>query len=68
MPLDNSIFSENLTTHRIRHYAITHWSKLGIPKKVIQYLAGHVEGSNITEDVYIHTSFEFVKDTLCKIS
>lgn len=59
---------ENLTTHRIRHYTITHWAELGIPKRVIQYLAGHVEGSDITEDVYIDTSFDFVKDTLCKIS
>lgn len=59
---------ENLTTHRMRHYAITHWSELGIPKKVIQYLAGHVEGSAITDDIYIETSFDFVKSTLCKIS
>ena len=59
---------ENLTTHRIRHYAITHWSELGIPKRVIQYLAGHIEGSTITDEVYIETSFDFVKDTLCKMS
>lgn len=59
---------ENLTTHRIRHYAITHWAEMGIPKRVIQYLAGHVDGSTITENVYIETSFDFVKSTLCKIS
>lgn len=59
---------ENLTTHRIRHYTITHWAELGIPKRVIQYLAGHIEGSEITESVYIETSFDFVKSTLCKIS
>jgi len=59
---------ENLTTHRMRHYAITHWAELGIPKKVIQYLAGHIEGSAITDDIYIETSFDFVKSTLCKIS
>ena len=59
---------ENLTTHRIRHYTITHWAELGIPKRVIQYLAGHIEGSNITEEVYIDTSFDFVKNTLSKIS
>lgn len=59
---------ENLTTHRIRHYTITHWAELGIPKRVIQYLAGHIEGSDITDDVYIDTSFDFVKDTLRKIS
>lgn len=59
---------ENLTTHRIRHYAITHWAETGIPKRVIQYLAGHIDGSTITEEVYIETSFDFVKSTLCKIS
>lgn len=59
---------ENLTTHRIRHFTITHWAELGIPKRVIQYLAGHIEGSNITEEVYIDTSFDFVKNTLSKIS
>ena len=52
----------------MRHYAITYWSELGIPQRVIQYLAGHIEGSTITENVYIDTSFSFVKNTLNKIS
>lgn len=59
---------ENLTSHRMRHYAITYWMELGIPMNVIQYLAGHVEGSNITNDVYINTSFDFVEKVLSKIS
>lgn len=59
---------EKLTTHRMRHYAITHWMELGIPMNVIQYLAGHVEGSNITNDVYIDVSFDFVKKSLNKVS
>lgn len=59
---------EKLTTHRMRHYAITYWAELGIPQRVIQYLAGHIEGSSITENVYIDTSFNFVKNTLSKIS
>lgn len=59
---------ENITTHRLRHYALTHWRELGIPVEVIQYLAGHVEGSDITSEVYIDTSFDFVKQTLEKIS
>lgn len=58
--------TEKLTSHRMRHYAITFWSQLGIPKNVIQYLAGHVEGSSITEDVYIDTSFEYVNEFLKK--
>lgn len=60
--------NEKLTSHRMRHYAITHWMELGIPMNVIQYLAGHVEGSNITNKTYIDTSLNFVKDTLNKIS
>lgn len=59
---------ENITTHRLRHYALTYWRELGIPVEVIQYLAGHVEGSDITSEVYIDTSFNFVKQTLEKIS
>lgn len=34
----------------------------------IQYLAGHVEGSDITETVYIDTSLEFVEKEIGKIS
>ena len=48
----------------MRHYTITYWSEIGIPRRVIQYLAGHVEGSDITDDIYIDTSFDFVKSTL----
>ena len=59
---------DNLTTHKLRHTAITHWRELGMPIEVIQYLAGHVEGSDITSNVYIDTSFNFVKNTLNKIS
>jgi len=62
------ISTQRIPTHRLRHYAITHWSELGIPLNVIQYLAGHVEGSSITSDVYIDTSFDYIKNTLSKIS
>ena len=34
---------------------------------VIQYLAGHIEGSNITGDVYIDTRQNFVKNELKKV-
>ncbi len=60
--------NEKLSSHRMRHYAITHWREIGIPKDIIQYLAGHVEGSDVTDDVYIDISFDFVKKTLNKIS
>lgn len=57
-----------LTTHRLRHTALTHWKEIGIDLSAIQYLAGHVEGSDITEGVYIDTSFDFAKEQVAKIS
>lgn len=57
-----------LTTHRLRHTALTYWKKVGLDLSVIQYLAGHVEGSSITEDVYIDISYDFAKKQLSKIS
>lgn len=57
-----------LTTHRLRHTALTHWKEIGIDLSAIQYLAGHVEGSDITEGVYIETSLDFVKQQVAKIS
>ena len=56
-----------LTTHRLRHTALTHWKEIGIDLSAIQYLAGHVEGSEITEGVYIETSLDFVKQQIAKI-
>ena len=56
-----------LTTHRLRHTALTHWKEIGIDLSAIQYLAGHVEGSDITEGVYIETSLDFVKQQIAKI-
>ena len=56
------------STHRLRHTALTHWKEIGIDLSAIQYLAGHVEGSDITEDVYIETSLDFVKQQIEKIS
>lgn len=60
-------FDDVLASHRLRHGAITHWRNIGLPMSVIQYLAGHVEGSDITDTVYIDTSYEFVKGELKKI-
>ena len=59
-----NICTEGLSTHRVRHTAITNWAKLGIPLKVIQYFAGHVEGSSVTEKTYIDVSLEFSMETL----
>lgn len=61
------ICEESLTTHRLRHSAITFWNEKHIPLDVIQYLAGHVEGSNITKDIYIDTNLEYVERTLKEV-
>ena len=57
-----------LTTHRLRHTALILWKERGIDLSAIQYLAWHVDGSDITEGVYIETSLDFVKKQVAKIS
>lgn len=57
----------SISTHRLRHYAITHWKEVGIDLSVIQYLAGHIEGSKITEKVYIDISDEYIDEELKKV-
>ena len=63
-----NISDERLTTHKLRHFALTHWNRLGVPMSIIQYLAGHVEGSSITKDVYIDISLDNARDVLNRIS
>lgn len=60
------ICKENLSTHRLRHTALTYWKEIGIPQVVIQYLAGHMEDSNVTDN-YIDVSFDFIAQELKKI-
>lgn len=60
--------SNKLSTHKLRHTALTRWKESGMDLNVIQYLAGHVEGSKITEETYIDTSFDYVKTVLNNIS
>lgn len=58
-----------LATHRIRHTVATYWYYVeNIPLSAIQYFAGHIEGSSITEDVYIDTNLENVRKVLEKIN
>lgn len=59
-----SISEDGLSTHRLRHYAITYWSIIGLPMSVIQYLAGHVNGSKVTSSTYIDVSFDFADKVL----
>lgn len=51
--------TDKLHNHRLRHTRITRWKEQGIDMNAIQYLAGHVEGSEITDKVYIDVSEEF---------
>ena len=46
---------------------ITQWKEAGVDMSAIQYFAGHVEGSNITTNVYIDISQEFAFEQLKKI-
>lgn len=59
-----NICKDKLTTHRLRHTALTYWNEKDIPLRVIQYLAGHVEGSDITDDVYIDINLDYIKNKL----
>lgn len=58
---------ERLHTHKLRHTRITRWKEQGMDLEAIQYLAGHVEGSEITKDVYIDISKEYAFKQLKKI-
>lgn len=51
--------TDKLHNHRLRHTRITRWKEQGVDMNAIQYLAGHVEGSEITDKVYIDVSEEF---------
>lgn len=53
------ISSKKIHNHRLRHDRITQWKEAGMDMEAIQYLAGHVEGSTITTDVYIDVSQEY---------
>lgn len=61
------ITQENLTTHRLRHTALTYWKEIGLSLSTIQHLAGHTKGSEITERIYIDISDEYVTKELDKV-
>lgn len=61
------IVEGNLSTHRLRHSAITYWNEIKMPLSAIQYLAGHAPGSDITGEVYINTTLEYVDNVLKEV-
>ena len=60
------ISDKSLHNHRLRHDRITQWKEQGMDMKAIQYLAGHVEGSDVTDD-YIDISQEYAFNEFKKI-
>ena len=58
--------SKSLHNHKLRHTRITRWKEAGMDMEAIQYLAGHVEGSEITNKVYIDVSENFAFEQLEK--
>ena len=61
------ITPKSLSSHVLRHTRITRWKEIGIDHKVIQYWAGHVEGSNITNDTYFSLQEEFLQKEAAKL-
>ncbi len=59
------ISNQKLHSHRLRHDRITQWKEAGMDVSAIQYLAGHVEDSEVT-DVYIDVSQNFAFEQLKK--
>jgi len=63
-----NISRQGLHNHRLRHDRITQWMEAGIDLRAIQYLAGHIEGSDITDEVYIDISQEYAFEQFKKIN
>lgn len=53
------ISTQSLHNYRLRHDRISQWKEANMELEAIQYLAGHIEGSEITEKTYIETSKDF---------
>lgn len=58
--------SKKLHNHKLRHTRLSRWKEQGMDMTAIQYLAGHVEDSNVTTDVYIDISTEYAFEELEK--
>lgn len=63
-----NISKDGLHNHRLRHDRITQWAEAGVDLRAVQYFAGHVEGSNITDAVYIDVSQEYAFEQFRKLN
>lgn len=63
-----NISEDGLHNHRLRHDRITQWAEAGVDLRAIQYFAGHVEGSNITDAVYVDVSQEYAFEQFRKLN
>lgn len=52
------ISDKKIHNHRLRHDRITQWKEIDMDMRAIQYFAGHVEGSAVT-DAYIDISQDY---------
>lgn len=64
---DKYKISKKLHNHKLRHTRITRWKEQGMDMSAIQYLSGHIEGSPITDEVYIDTTKEYAAKQLNQI-
>lgn len=62
------ITDKSLSSHILRHSKITRMQEAGVALPVIQYMVGHVEGSNITNEVYTSVSLDFVNNEMKKVN
>jgi len=62
------ITDEDLTSHTLRRTFITKCQRAGIPVVVIQAMVGHVEGSEMTDDIYTDVTLDFIREEIKKIA
>lgn len=58
----------SLSTHNLRHTFITRCQEKSMSLPVLQSIVGHVDGSNITNNIYTDISIDFMKQELQKMN
>lgn len=60
------ITNKSLSSHILRHTRITRLREANVPLPVIQYTVGQIEGSDVTDEVYVTISLDFATEELKK--